>query len=552
MSIRHNILILGLALTVSASQTTAQEGAPRPTPVRADDDRWIDGVEPTDWETFWFLNRERLSPPAIDLTAMSVSGDAIVDPARSRRGAILVARAVLDDDSSRVRASAAIAMGRAGAALEEADRKALGKLLHDADSRVREHAILAVGLTGHPDAVPGLVAIASGSERGAALTGGSRVSDRRRALAAVALGLIGGEAAADALARVVTGDVDRELRLAGLASLAHTAQDSAAAREAVMRLAADDGLAVDERTAAVRALGAVPTPEALRGLIELSESSDARIRRAAIHGLALRHRVDEPSTAVGAALLARLDDPSEAVRTAAILALGRSGTVDAVDALRPLLDDERVAVRDHAALGLALAGRKHGVDSVRATLAAALADAPKPERSAALRIATAIVGVPTDERAKSGSTLPIRYAALALDAPHPRPIRALEQALPTLDAARDRFDRRTVIRALARSVPSTETLAVLRASLRTRADADENAVANRAALLALWRDPESAASIADLVRGDRLPDALRSLVIEALGLGLDPRPRDPLARLTAWYDALVRSEAVDIAIGLKW
>ncbi len=553
MLIHRTMLLLALTAGLSAPHGTGQEGAAPSTPARAGDaSEWIAGVKPTDWETFWFLNRDRFVPRAVDLAAMSMTGDAIDDPARGRKKGIRLLRDVLSDDSSRVRASAAVALGRAGSALDESDRKALGALLHDSNTTVREHAILAVGFTGHSDAVPGLAAIAAGSSRGAALTGDSSVDDRGRALAAIALGLIGGEKAADAVAGLVTGDVDREVRIAGLVALARIASDSTAAREAVMRLAADDGLAIDERAAAVRALGAVPTVEARRGLIELSTSKDARLRRAAVHGLALRREFDEPSAAISAALLARLEDPADAVRTAAIVALGHAGTVDAVDAIRPLLDDERVAVRDHAALGLGFAGRLHGVDTVRVTLASALESAAEPVRTIALRIATAIVDVPTREPVRAAAALPIRYAALALDAPHGRSMRSLEPALATLDAARDRFDRRTVIGALARTSPSTEALAALRESVRKSADADENAVANRAALLARWRDPESTAIVADLVRGDRLPDVLRSLVIEALGLGLDPRPRDPLTDLTAWYDALVRSESVDRAIMLKW
>jgi HEAT repeat protein len=139
------------------------------------------------WMMWWSANREEfLHPGGAASRPTSRPADALVvrpvdeDAARARIMPTLVG--ALKDGERRIRETAAIAVGTCG---DEREVGALVKLLDDRDRAVVEATITGLGLLGVPSADAALAKILADPS----------MSDRARGLAALALGLSGGDGA---------------------------------------------------------------------------------------------------------------------------------------------------------------------------------------------------------------------------------------------------------------------------------------------------------------------------------------------------------------------
>lgn len=219
-------------------------------------------------------------------------------------------RVLRDDASPRVRRVAAWALAEIEAH-DEASIDALGNALqHDADAQVREMAAWALGENESHGAVAALTAalrsdaeervretaawaLGESEDRGAVAALSAAVngdaSVRVRSTAAWALGQFGDElsAAPAGLVRLL-GDADHRARLTAAWALGEI-------RDSSIRVPVRQALAresnADVRRALVRALirSGEHSEEAMR---ELLQSSDPRVREAAVRGLAGRERLD--------------------------------------------------------------------------------------------------------------------------------------------------------------------------------------------------------------------------------------------------------------------
>jgi HEAT repeat protein len=296
-------------------------------------------------------------------------------------------RAALSDMSSMVRQQAVLSLGK----LQEPET--LGDLLpflEDGDPKMRFATLRALGQIRNPEAVPRVVAFLSDSHK------------ELRFAAVEALGTIRAAAAVRPLLDVLL-DPDRNLRRAAAESLGHVADPQAV--PSLLLALEDEHWSV--RCAAATALGRIRNGKATPALLARLGDEDATVRRSVIAALGelgdaraagrlvqalgdpgLQASAQEALRHLGAAalpelersfagappevrrllvdivgrledrhvrrlLLAALADDSAAVRAEAALALGDSGSLEAV---RPLADlkasDPAVAVRQAAARAL--------------------------------------------------------------------------------------------------------------------------------------------------------------------------------------------------------
>lgn len=187
------------------------------------------------------------------------------------------------------------------------------------------------------------------------------VSDAETRLAAiVALGRLGSQRAAQAVAAMLDGEPDEII--AAAATLARIGDP--AAYESLMPLLAHEDAAV--RQAAIGALNALGHPDMKREVVALLDSADPRVRESAVRVagyFGYREAVDP--------LLLRCDDPVEAVRRAAVEHLPFLEDSRACERLSGALSDASPKVRAAAAQAL---GRVTPFDARSAWLLTATAD----------------------------------------------------------------------------------------------------------------------------------------------------------------------------------
>lgn len=211
-----------------------------------------------------------------------------------------------------------VAVPAAGALARIGDRTAfegLLALLGDADPAVRQAAVAALNSIGHPDMPARVLPL---------------LEDRDESIRESALriaGYFGYPECFDAvLAR--TRDESEAVRRAAVESLPFF--DDPRAVSALAQALERDTPAV--RAGAASALGRIGTPEALDTLAKGLDDPDAWVRFATLRALGPIR-----DARFGPRLLDALrDDPAPQVRLAAIDAVGRMGTAEALDALEPL------------------------------------------------------------------------------------------------------------------------------------------------------------------------------------------------------------------------
>ncbi len=275
-------------------------------------------VMATGWEQWWAFHREeflRTEPGGarpLDVTPRQRdSGDG--PPEGVREAAVRALIAASKEGSADVRASAALALARTD------DERAVAVLRSmasdDAADDVRDVALLALGIVGGPIEVPFLHGVFSDASR----------SERARALAAIALGMVGDEDAVDLIAMTLTpgekaaAKIPDEVMAAGLIGLGAGRRPTAVPvlRQALTNVRLHSLV----RAHAATALGAVGD----RGSLEL-----------------LRRQV--------------LNSREPLVRQSCVIALGRMLSVEDVEAINALLHvakgDRDQTVQSFAALAL--------------------------------------------------------------------------------------------------------------------------------------------------------------------------------------------------------
>jgi HEAT repeat protein len=142
-----------------------------------------------DWMMWWSTNREEFvcrTDPATASRPADVPGVELVSTEDCRKRVVPVLTKALKDGEKQVREAAALALGMCG---DATDLDAMKPLLGDRDRAVAEAAVIGVGMLGAVDGEAALVK----------LMADPATVEKKRGLAALALGLSGGDGAKKAL-----------------------------------------------------------------------------------------------------------------------------------------------------------------------------------------------------------------------------------------------------------------------------------------------------------------------------------------------------------------
>lgn len=303
--------------------------------------------------------------------------------------------AALDDRSPSVVAAAALALGRLGhTAAVPAITNLFSRFPPDEEDRgtarrgevsVRDSAATALGLLGDPCAVPALLAASAAEQdpsaqavllRALGRIGGeaarealvpalaSRMPEIRTA-AAVALGEMGGLAAAALLEQALPRLTGREPRVSAVLALGFAGEATAVPTLSRL-LAADPDHEV--RAAAARALRLLGEPASRPALAAALNDPQADVRQQAAWALGALGALGDP--AAEPALVRALGDRTADVAFAAGFALVQARVTSAGPALVPLLADRRPRPRLAAAGALVMLGDGTGRERLREALQA--------------------------------------------------------------------------------------------------------------------------------------------------------------------------------------
>jgi HEAT repeat protein len=248
----------------------------------------------------------------------------------------------------------------------------------DADSRVREAAIIGLSLLELPEALTLLLALADNDAppiRAAALRAlgdgcwrdtsvgerlGAALHDRDawvRYYACQAIGKLKLSTHVEPLATRV-GDPAGQVRVAAIEALSHLPGDTAFA--ALLDAVRSDE--IDLRRAALIGLGLSGRPEAIGSLLANAGADDAATRLITLSALA---NIEAPETLVALARAAR--DPDESVRMAAVGFLGAENGTEATQILAGFLLDPLLGERARAVLSTPHEQRVAGLSSALQT-----------------------------------------------------------------------------------------------------------------------------------------------------------------------------------------
>jgi HEAT repeat protein len=288
----------------------------------------------------------------------------------------------LKDREWTVRSAAAIAAGRSGTMKAF---HAFLKLATDRKRDVRRSAGIALGLLKDPIA---------DSELGNLLFDPTE-EDELREVAALSLGLTGGEEAAAILLRYFDpatealrqGGIHRTSVLDETVVRALGMTGHAPAAASLRTIAADGDADVRSRAAAIDALAKLGDAGSLPLLVQALHCDEEILRRAAAAAMGTTAKPADLS-AVAALAKAAQDDGDISTRRYAVLSLGMVGGNAAAEALPRILGLAATDDRPFAALGLGLGGVKDAAPALRAMLR----KEPNPAVRAAFAIALGLLG----------------------------------------------------------------------------------------------------------------------------------------------------------------
>ncbi len=304
------------------------------------------------WEYWWAVHRPRFVGPARKLSPLDITPSArdaagpTTDELRDR--ALPVLRAALDDTSADVRASAALALGRARDA--EAGPALRNLVEKDASPDVRQVALVALGLRGHEDAVLFLHGIAKDR----------KAAPRDRALAMISLGAIGTAPAVETLTLLADPEgktLDREQP--GVAAAALIGLAASGRNEAVLPLRqayANEHVRPAVRAFALTGRGALGDREAIEDAIAvLLAAPQSSLRRAGAVALGNLLTIDDVR-GVNVLIHAARSDRDAGTQSLAVLSLGGIRGDAVRDELVSLFAKTNDFDRPYRALALGLQG----------------------------------------------------------------------------------------------------------------------------------------------------------------------------------------------------
>jgi HEAT repeat protein len=305
------------------------------------------------WDVWWSANREDFlrwrAEPAGESDAGRVRR---LTPAETRDQIVPVLVAALGDGDASVRDAAALALGRCGGPSEVAT---LARALDDRNRLVVAAAILGLGLLSQPGADQLL----------ATKLADPAVSARDRGLAAIALGLSGGETARkplfDGLGSRRPTSVEACRMLGGAlwagADRPEPRTDRTPLAASLLQRALDNPVMTSGtvRNIGVAALAKVRDPGSLQFVMTALASPDAEVRAAAAVAAGRVVRADD-ARSVRAVIAALRVEATPWPRDMMRIALGRIGGPDAVQQLVKDLDQPESAERGFVMLALGIAG----------------------------------------------------------------------------------------------------------------------------------------------------------------------------------------------------
>jgi HEAT repeat protein len=516
-----------------------------------------EGGPSTKWESWWAESREdllriaervdSLQPIAVTPTegTKTQPADAVAcratNAARVREDVVRVLFAALHDDDFDVRASAAVALGKVG------DARASGPLRdssrHDEREEVRRAALIGLGLLGRAEDVPFL----SGA------VADKRLPPEERSMAALALGLVGGDEPASFLSFFLERDATRpdptvpnEAQIIGTIHEALGLTGSVEALRTLWRAADDEASSPFLRAHALIGLGRLADHGSIDRCVKLlGPATDQQLRRAAIAALGHIAGADDVAAvhALGT-LLATDRDPLARRFTISALAGIRSPQVGTL--LRRQFAACAPPERPALALALAVQGDTGGAPAIRDALRAESDESARSAYCVSLALLHDAQSVGDLEHLIGPGTTPGIYrgfAALALAVmPSPGSRELLWKRLPDERDARVWGDYAAALGILG----DTRVRAFLSKQL---AEGDGNFDKCRAAsCLGVLRRADAVPELSEIARNRRVDGIVRSLCVVALGQIADPSPVPKLARLSVCRGSAFATKALAEAL----
>ncbi len=510
---------------------------------------------PTGWEAWWTGNRDpllriaqrrakrdaRVTTPG----AAGVAGeddDGVVLPPSVPRGVVDAGSFVagmLGDADYDVRAAAAIACGKA----EHRGAAAGLRSLAEGDKRdvVRRAALLGLGILGEDHHLPYLATVLADRAR----------EVRERGAAAIAIGLVGGDAAARVLAaevgraRGVPGDRAAEPPALAAALTGLGLTGSLEAVRPLWEVVDDAGIAPRERSFAVVALGRLEQHDSLERVQRLLRSGrEACLRRAAAVATGRIARAGDSAVVVGLTSAA-MGESDDLTRRYAVIALGRMGGSAAKDALDTLFETVRPADRPFVALAMSLATHRPAAPRIRRALAEETDGSARSSYCLSLALIDDRDGVPALEgvlRLPAEAGWVRGAAALGLGLlRHP----ASHDTIWEMARAEPDPRLRTQYAVALGLLGSERVVPWLATTLREGPTPSERAGA--AATLGFLRAHEATQDLCQTARSATENGLVRALAVVALGQIADRSPVPKLSRLRIDDDPTLGSACVDEA-----
>jgi HEAT repeat protein len=490
------------------------------------------------WDLWWSANREDFlpwrAPPSSERYAGGVRPPA---PEEIRAAVIPVLLAGLEDRDARIRDAAAIAIGRCGDARDVA---ALTRALADPNHVVAAAAIIGLGLISQPSADEVLIRMLGSTETGT----------RDRGLAAIALGLSGGESGRKPLfeelgsRRPTTLEACRMLGAAlwAGADVRGGESDRSPLAASLLQRAIDNPAVTSRalRSIGIAALAKVRDPGSLQFVLAAVASSRADIRAAAAVAAGRVVRAGDKKS-VNALVAALASEGAPWPRRMFLVALGRIGGPDAVGQLVQELEHPDAQHRAFAAIALGIAGALEVAPRFREELAGNASDRAKGSLAIALGLMNDAPSDPVLARllADAGTSGELAqhclwfFALRRNRASVPLLVRVIETTrVPCVQ------DRAAIALGAMGAVEAQPALA--------RLLLEGPLVVKPSAALALGRmgDRGALAALLEAATADRV-DGTRAAAIEGLGALAQRNPWSPLARtcIDSVYDP--QNDAID-------
>lgn len=498
-------------------------------------------VAPTGWEAWWAFHREEhlraaraaapldVSPRGIDAGG-GAEGDLI-------EAAVEVLLGAARDPSADVRASAVLALARSGDVRSAEVLRTVAS--GDVEDDVRDVAVLALGVLGDAGCVPFLHGLLADAKAPA----------RRRSLAAVALGMVGGDDGVELLALVLrpaereAAQLPDDLAAAALVGLA--ASRRPAALEPLRAALGNARLHAAVRAHAITGLGAIGDRTSLERLVQLVlNAPEVPVRQAAAIALG-RIVTAEDVQEVNALLHVVRNDRDQGVQSLATLALGGIRGEAVRDQLLALFAKSSDSDRGWRALALGVQGDALGAAAIRSAFRL---DTHEESLQCAYAIALALLPDPEcrellqSEIGRHRRFWSPMYASQALAMLGMRP--AADAVAERLAGATDARQRAALATALG-LLGDDRAESRMRDALRRQDSVYEACTA--AMVLGAARCRSALPDLLDVMRDAGRTRYVRACAASAIGCILSPDEVSPLAELLAPQNHLQRLDALVFA-----